>query len=63
MNKILHKLMEYRFVYRLMPKWTRFIYCFDIMTKNKYGTLHLGNGYYINFETMKVGTCMCNKKF
>lgn len=54
MKKLLYKLMEYRIVYRLMPKWTKFIYCFDVMLKNKSGGLHLGNGYYLDFETMTI---------
>lgn len=51
---MLNKLMEYRFIYRLMPKWTKFIYCFNIMLKNKTGCLHLGNGYSLNFATMTI---------
>ena len=47
-------MMEYRFIYRLMPKWTKFIYCFDVMMKNKSGSLHLSNGYCLNFETMMI---------
>lgn len=62
MKKFLYKVMEYRFIYRIMPKYTKFMYCFDIMMKNKSGNLHLGNGYYLNFETMKIESCMCNKK-
>ena len=54
MKKILCKLMEYKFIYRLMPKWTKFIYSFNIMMKNESGSLHLGNGYSLNFETMKI---------
>lgn len=51
---MLNKLMEYRFIYRLMPKWTKFIYCFNIMLKNETGCLHLGNGYSLNFDTMTI---------
>lgn len=54
MKKFLNKMMEYKFVYRLMPKWTKFIYCFNIMVKNKSGRLHLGNGYVLNFEAMTI---------
>ena len=54
MNPVLNKLMEYKFIYRLMPKWTKFIYCFHIMSKNKSGSLHLGNGYCLNFESMTI---------
>lgn len=54
MKKFLYKMMEYNFIYRLMPKWIKFIYCFDVMTKNKDGSLHLGNGYALNFETMTI---------
>lgn len=54
MEIILDKLMEYRLIYRLMSKWTKFIYCFNIMLKNKAGCLHLGNGYSLNFETMTI---------
>ena len=54
MKKFLHKMMNYYFIYWLMPKWTRFIYCFDVMVKNKSGSLHLGNGYSLNFETMTI---------
>ena len=54
MKKFLYKMMEYRFIYRLMPKWTKFIYSFDVMNKNKSGSLHLGNGYSLNFETMTI---------
>lgn len=54
MNKFLRKMMDYRFIYRIMPKWTKFMYCFDIMAKNKTGSLHLGNGYSLNFETMTI---------
>ena len=54
MSKFMNKMMEYRFVYRLMPKWTRFMYCFDILVKNKSGSLHLNNGYCLNFGTMTI---------
>lgn len=54
MNKFLRKMMDYRFIYRIMPMWTKFIYSFDIMAKNKTGSLHLGNGYSLNFETMTI---------
>lgn len=54
MKKILKKMMEYNFFYKLMPKWTKFIYCFNIMAKNKSGSLHLDNGYSLNFETMTI---------
>lgn len=46
--------MEYKFIYLLMPKWTKFIYCFDVMIKNKSGSLHLYNGYYLDFEAMTI---------
>ena len=48
------KLMEYKFIYRLMPKWSRFIYTFNIMAKNEFGRLFLGNGYCLNFGTMTI---------
>ena len=54
MKKFLYKLMEYRFIYCLMPKWTKFIYSFNVMVKNKSGSLHLGNGYSLNFEKMTI---------
>lgn len=54
MKKFLYKMMEYRFIYRLMPKWIKFLYCFDIMAENKKQRLHLGNGYCLNFETMTI---------
>ena len=54
MKKFLYKLMDYRFIYRLMPKWTKFMYSFDIMLKNQSGSLHLGNGYSLNFESMTI---------
>lgn len=54
MKKILYKLMDYRFIYRLMPKWTKFMYSFNIMLKNQSGNLHLGNGYSLNFEDMTI---------
>ena len=54
MKKILYKLMDYRFIYRLMPKWTKFMYSFNIMLKNQSGSLHLGNGYSLNFEDMTI---------
>ena len=54
MKKFIYKMMEYNFVYRLMPKWMKFNYCFNVMTKNRSGNLHLGNGYSLNFETMTI---------
>lgn len=54
MYKIIYKMMEYKFIYRLMPMWMKFMYSFDIMIKNKSGSLHLGNGYALNFETMTI---------
>lgn len=54
MKNILRKMMEYNFIYRLMPKWVKFNYCFDIMIRNKYGRLHLENGYFLDFETMTI---------
>ena len=51
---ILYKLMDYRIIYKIMPKYMKFIYCFDTMLKNKSGCLHLGNGYELNFETMMI---------
>lgn len=48
------ELMEYRFIYRLMPMWKKFLYSFKIMAKNKSGRLFLGNGYALNFETMTI---------
>ena len=54
MKKFLYKLMEYRFIYILMPKWTKFMYSFDIMLKNQSGSLHLGNGYSLNFKDMTI---------
>ena len=62
MKKFLYEAMQYRFIYRIMPRWVKFMYCFNVMVKNKSGNLHLGNGYYINFKTMKIGSCMCSKK-
>lgn len=59
MKKFLYKLMDYRFIYRLMPKWMKFIYSFDIMIKNKVGSLYLDNGYWLNFETMKIEAVDC----
>lgn len=56
MKKFLYKLMEYKFVYRLMPTWTKFMYCFDIMVKNQSGSLRLDNGYWLDFETMSIDT-------
>lgn len=54
MKKFLQDIMQYKFIYRIMPKWIKFMYCFDVMLKNKSGSLHLGNGYSLNFETMKI---------
>lgn len=54
MKKFLYKMMEYKFIYRLMPTWTKFIYCFDVMVKNGTGSLYLENGYCLNFETMTI---------
>lgn len=54
MKKLLYKLMEHSFIYRLMPKHTRFIYCVDIMLKNKLGRLYLENGCVLNFENMMI---------
>ena len=59
MKKFLYKMMGYRFIYRLMPKWTKFIYCFDAMIKNKTGSLHLNNGYCLDFETMTIEATDC----
>lgn len=56
MKKFLYKLMEYKFIYKLMPKWTKFMYCFEIMINNQRGRLHLDNGYALNFETMTIDT-------
>jgi len=56
MKKFLYKLMEYKFIYRLMPTWTKFMYCFDIMVKNQNGSLRLDNGYWLDFETMTIDT-------
>lgn len=56
MKKFLYKLMENKFIYRLMPTWTKFMYCFDIMVKNQSGSLRLDNGYWLNFETMTIET-------
>ena len=56
MKKILYRLMEYRFIYRLMPTYTKFMYCFDIMVKNQSGSLRLDNGYWLDFETMTIDT-------
>lgn len=54
LNKILYNLMEYRCFYRLMPKWWKFLYSFKVMKKNQSGTLHLGNGYGLDFEKMEI---------
>lgn len=56
MKKFLYKLMEYKFIYRLMPTYTKFMYCFDIMVKNQAGSLRLDNGYWLDFETMTIDT-------
>lgn len=56
MKKFLYKLMEYRFIYRLMPTYTKFMYCFDVMVKNQAGSLRLDNGYWLDFETMTIDT-------
>lgn len=56
MKKFLYKLMEHRFIYRLMPTWTKFMYCFDIMVNNQSGSLRLDNGYWLDFETMTIDT-------
>lgn len=48
--------MEYKFIYRLMPTYTKFMYCFDIMVKNQAGSLRLDNGYWLDFETMTIDT-------
>ena len=56
MKKFLYKLMEYKFIYRLMPTWTKFMYCFDIMVNNQSGSLRLDNGYWLDFETMTIDT-------
>lgn len=56
MKKFLYKLMEYKFIYGLMPTWTKFMYCFDIMVKNQSGSLRLDNGYWLDFETMTIDT-------
>lgn len=54
MNKRLFNLMEYRWFYRLMPRWWKFLYSFDVMKRNKSGTLHLGNGYGLDFKNMTI---------
>ena len=54
MKSFINKIMQYNFIYRLAPKYTRFIYSFNIMAKNKSGRLHLGNGFCLNFETMTI---------
>ena len=54
MKKFLNKLMGYKFIYRLMPKWIKFEHCFEVMAKNRSGTLHLGNGYGLNFKDMII---------
>ena len=46
--------MECNFIYRLMPKWTKFNYSFDVMMKNRSGRLHLENGYVLNFDDMSI---------
>lgn len=56
MKKFLYKLMGYRFIYRLMPTYTKFMYCFDVMVKNQAGSLRLDNGYWLDFETMTIDT-------
>jgi hypothetical protein len=48
------KLMENPFIYRLMPKWRRFIYLFNIMANNRLGCLHVTDDYYIDFETFTI---------
>lgn len=54
MNKKLFKLMQNRWFYRIMPKWYKFLYCFNVMTINKNGSIHLGNGYSLDFENMQI---------
>ena len=54
MKEFLYKIMEYNFIYRIMPMWMKFNYCFKVMIKNKSGRLHLNNGYVLNFETMTI---------
>lgn len=54
MKKFLYKMMEYRIIYWLIPKYTKFIYCFNVMLNNKSGRLHLGNGYWLDFKTMTI---------
>ena len=54
MRKILEEILGSKLVYRLITKWSRFIYSFNIMVKNKSGRIHLGNGYCLNFETMTI---------
>jgi hypothetical protein len=48
------KLMENPFIYRLMPKWRRFIYIFNIMANNRLGCLHVTDDCYIDFETFTI---------
>ena len=50
----LYKIMECNFIYRLMPKWTKFNYSFDVVMKNRSGRLHLENGYVLNFDDMSI---------
>jgi hypothetical protein len=54
--------MEYRFIYRIMPMWKKFIYNFNIMAKNGSGSLHLGNGYCLNFDTMTIDSVSDSKE-
>lgn len=54
LNKTLYNLMEYRWFYRLMPRWWKFLYSFDVMNRNQEGTLHLGNGYGLDFKNMTI---------
>lgn len=57
MSKMMRTAMEYRWFYRIMPKWYKFLYSFEIMRRNGNGCLHLGNGYCLNFETMTIDEC------
>ena len=54
MNKKLRSLMNYKWIYRLIPRWYKFLYSFETMLDNKDGTLHLENGYALDFKTMTI---------
>lgn len=42
-----------RFKWFFMTKWKKFLYSIPICHSNKL-RLHIGNGYILNFKTMKI---------